>query len=244
MEERELEQRLSRISTKWTMVLQAHGANADSTRDSLRILLERYHGAAFRYLLGAVRDADVAEELAQEFAFRFVRGDFRRANSERGRFRDYLKTSLIHLVHDWQRQRQAQPQRLGVEPAAPDAADSSTDDFTANWRAELLERTWQALAEANVAYHAALRFRVENPEANSAAMAEHLSSCLGKPVNAVSARKTMERAHVKFADLLLEEVAISVETSKVAELERELRDLDLLKYCRSALQKRQGESSD
>jgi hypothetical protein len=66
-------------------------------------------------------------------------------------------------------------------------------------------------------------------------MAEHLSYCLGKPVTAASARNMMERAHTKFADLFLEEVAISMETSVAAELEQELNDLDLLKYCRSSL---------
>ncbi|HEV3383728.1 MAG TPA: hypothetical protein VG097_02875 [Gemmata sp.] len=241
MDKQELQQRLSRISTQWTMVLQAHGDKVEATQSALQALLERYSGAAFRYLMGAVRNAEVAEELAQEFAFRFVRGDFRRADRQRGRFRDYLKTSLIHLVHDWQRHKQGQPLQLGIEPAAPAAADpNSTDDFLAGWRTELLERTWQSLADDNSGYHAALQYRVENPEATSNAMAEHLTSCLGKPVNAALARKMVERAHIKFADLLLEEVAISLEASGPEELEKELNELDLLKYCRSALERRRS----
>jgi hypothetical protein len=47
-----------------------------------------YHRAVHRYLLGALRDEDAAEELFQEFALRFVRGDFRWADRGRGRFRD------------------------------------------------------------------------------------------------------------------------------------------------------------
>ena len=92
MNSAELSQRLSRINTLWTMVFQAHGADRDAVQQAQCVLLERYRGAIYRYLVGALRDADAAEELAQEFALRFVRGDFRRANPEKGRFRSYLKT--------------------------------------------------------------------------------------------------------------------------------------------------------
>ena len=143
MEPNDLNPRLSRISTQWTMVFKAHAGFADPARAALQNLLERYSGAAFRYLLGALRDPEVADDLAQEFALRFVRGDFRRAEPERGRFRDYLKTSLIHLVNDYHRMRQAQPRQLGaVEPAAPVSASLTSElDFVTSWREELLERT-------------------------------------------------------------------------------------------------------
>ena len=239
MDSSDLSQRLSRIQTQWSLVISAHQAQAGAAGSDLSKLLARYSGATYRYLLGAVRDADVADELAQEFALRFVRGDFRRAHPQRGRFRDYLKTALINLVNDHHRQQQGRPRALGVEPAAaaPPSFDSDAD-FIATWRAELLESTWKALAEKNVAYHSALRYRIENPEATSAQIAEHLTTSLGKSVNAPSARKMVERAHAKFADLLLDEVACSLEAGSDVELERELADLDLLKYCRSALQRR------
>src|SRR5438128_969371 len=112
MDQVQLHQRLSQISTQWTMVFQAHQGSADAVSKAQQQLLERYSGAAYRYLLGAVRDPDVAAELCQEFALRFVRGDFRRASPERGRFRNYLKTALIHLVSDYPNKRRAAPRRL------------------------------------------------------------------------------------------------------------------------------------
>ncbi len=239
MDSNDLSQRLSRIQTQWSLVFNAHQEQAGAARADLSRLLARYSGATYRYLLGAVRDPDVADELAQEFALRFVRGDFHRANSERGRFRDYLKTALINLVNDHHRQQQDRPCALGVDPAAPTPPSLDTNaDFLATWRTELLDRTWKALAEYNEAYHAALRYRIENPDALSAQMAEHLTTSLGKPVNAPSARKMLERAHARFADLLVDEVACSIEAGSDVELERELVDLDLLRYCRSALQRR------
>jgi RNA polymerase sigma factor (sigma-70 family) len=237
MQTDELSQRLSRINTMWTQLFRAHGESA--VHVAQWAVLERYQRAIYRYLLGAVRDADVAEELAQDFALRFVRGDFRRADPARGRFRDYLKTALIHLVTDHHRARQQAPRRLTPDLADPHAAGQSADDgdknFVANWRAELLDRTWQALLDFNPTYHAALRLRIENPDMPSPEMAVQLSNRLGKTISAALVRKSLQRAHEKFADLLLSEVALSLDASSKSEIEAELKELDLLRFCRTAL---------
>jgi RNA polymerase sigma-70 factor (ECF subfamily) len=240
MDPQELSQRLSRISTLWTMVFQAHGEPAAAAA-AQRVLVQRYSGAVYRYLLGAVRDPDVAADLSQEFALRFVRGDYHRADPDKGRFRDYLKTALIHLVTDYHRTRQAWPRALagGAEPAAPAAPAVDSDcDFLAQWREGLLDRTWQALYQASADYHAVLLFRIENPDLPSPEMAARLAAQLGKPLTAAWVRKALQRAHAKFADLLLEEVAVSLEKATPEGLEQELRELDLLKYCRAALDRR------
>jgi RNA polymerase sigma factor (sigma-70 family) len=246
MDPQELSQRLSRISTLWTMVFQAHGQPA-GVADAQRVLVQRYSGAVYRYLLGAVRDPDVAADLSQELALRFVRGDYRRADPDKGRFRDYLKTALIHLVTDYHRARQAWPRPLAADapgPAAPPAAnEDSACDFLAQWREELLDRTWQALERANADYRVALLFRIENPDMPSSEMAECLAAELGKPLTAAWVRKALQRAHAKFADLLLDEVAVSLEKATREGLVQELRELDLLKYCRSALDRRGGAES-
>jgi RNA polymerase sigma-70 factor (ECF subfamily) len=232
--------RLSHISTAWTMIFQAHGGQIDAAGVAQAVLLQRYGGAVFRYLLGAVRDSDVAAELAQEFALRFVRGDFRRAHPERGRFRDYLKTSLSRLVADHFRARKRQGLSLadGMPSPAIAAAEDLDREFLASWRAELLERTWRALSAANASYHAVLLLRIDRPTAASADLAERLSGRLEKPVNAAWVRKTLQRAHEKFTDLLLDEVACSIDSVDKARLREELEELDLLKYCRAGLERR------
>jgi RNA polymerase sigma-70 factor (ECF subfamily) len=235
-------ERLSQISTRWSMLLQAHCGSAPEASAAFQVLMQRYGRAVYRYLLGAVRDPEVADDLAQEFALRFLRGGFQGADPERGRFRDYLKTALIHLVDDFHRARQAWPGPLlhpGPEPAAPAAGETDSERaFLDCWREELLERTWQALAEDNPSYHAVLLFRIENPDASSAQMAEQLGTRLEKPLTAAWVRKTLQRAHGKFADLLLDEVAASLEAPTPETLRRELKELDLLKYCQEALDKR------
>jgi RNA polymerase sigma factor (sigma-70 family) len=246
MEHQSLQERLSAISTQWTMLFQAHQGSADTASAAQCQLLQRYSGAVFRYFLGAVRDPDAATELAQEFALRFVRGDFRRANPERGRFRDYLKRALVHMITDYHRARQAWPHQLGPgmsDPAGPEPQSINEEqEFLKTWREELLERTWKTLAEAQPTYHAVLLYRVHNPDASSAEMAEELSARLAKPMNAAAIRKAAQRAHDKFADVLLEEIEQSLDAPSSEAIREELNALDLLRYCRSALERREAKS--
>ena len=63
MDENELARRLSSLTTYWSEVKLAHQGTADEASAARRQLLERYLGAVYRYLLGAVRDPDVANAL-------------------------------------------------------------------------------------------------------------------------------------------------------------------------------------
>src|SRR5262249_12027881 len=134
------------------MHCKAHQGGASMTAAQQQLVL-RYHGAVYRYLLGMLRDAGAAEELSQEFAVRFLRGDFAGANPQRGRFRDFLKTALRHLVIDhWrQKDRDRKQAPLPDEPAdtAAEAGTLAESDaaFLAGWREELFARTWKALAQ-------------------------------------------------------------------------------------------------
>src|SRR5262245_9595260 len=95
--------RLSQMSTAWTVLFQAHDGPDEAMRAARRELIHRYSGPVFRYLTAALRSVDAADDAYQEFALRVVRGDFRRAHPNRGRFRDFVKTVLYHLVIDLQR---------------------------------------------------------------------------------------------------------------------------------------------
>jgi len=239
MERSAQDDRLSQISTMWTMLVRAHAPAESGATAAQHMLLERYGGAVYRYLLGAVGNADSAADLTQEFAVRFLRGDFRRADPGRGRFRDYLRTALIHLVTDHHRARAVSPQPLGSDPPAPLLDDPDSEAiFVAGWRAEMLDKTWDALAAEHPTGHAALLLRVEQPELSSAAIAEKLAARFGRTITSDAVRKALQRAHAQFADLLVEEVAHTLNDTSPGNLEVELQALDLLRYCRSALARR------
>jgi RNA polymerase sigma factor (sigma-70 family) len=236
--------RLSRIDTLWTVVCQAKNPQ-EAVRAAQERLLERYGGAVKRYLLAATREADVADELYQEFAVRFLRGGFQGACPERGRFRDYLKGVLLHLVADYYRRRKhwVPLATEHPEPAAQSRAEQE-QAFLTGWRDELLARSWTALEARQQAsgqpFHTVLRYRADYPDASSQEMAERLQEILGKLLTAAGVRQTLHRARDKFADLLLEEIAHGLHSPTVADLEEELIELGLLEHCRSALERWDG----
>ena len=235
---------LDRISTPWTLVRQAHAGPEAGAATAQRLLIQRYCGAVYRYLRGALHDKEAALDLLQDFVVRFLRGDFRRADSAAGRFRDYLKTALIHLVTDYHRQRKAQPQPLPADLIQrPIPLDDETDSeavFLQSWREELVNRAWEAMAAAKPTYHAVLVFYVENPGLPSPQVAEQLSDRLGKPFTAAHVRVVRRRAREKFAELLLDEVAHSLGSCGEAELVQELRALRPLGLCAPAVERRKG----
>ncbi len=232
------EKNLSGISTLWSVVSKASLGTGEEIGQAQRELLQRYSPAIFRYLVGAVRDADVAEDLAQEFALRLIRGDFRGADPARGRFRDFVKGVLYHLVADYQRRKKKIVQvGSGVpEVASPEETDR---EFLLNWRGQLLSRAWDALARVEQTtgqrFHAVLRLKVDSPEMRSQEMAEMLSQRLGKPVSAEWVRQNLHRAREKFADFLVKEILDTLDTPTFEALEQELIDLELHEYCLPAL---------
>jgi RNA polymerase sigma-70 factor (ECF subfamily) len=246
MDQEQLNQRLSQISTAWSMLCQAHDGTPEVMKAARRRLMEHYGPAVYRYLLAAVRSPDAADELYQEFALRFVRGDFKNASPDRGRFRSFLKTSLYHLIVDHQRRQKRQPLPLSSDSSEPAIEESqlaaSDEEFLTAWRAELLTRAWETLArfeqENNQPLYTVLRFRADHPELQAPHMAEQLAVKLGKPLTPEWIRKRLHQARAKFADYLLGIVAQTLETPAEDALEQELIDLGLLDYCRSALERR------
>jgi RNA polymerase sigma-70 factor (ECF subfamily) len=234
--------RLSRIATRWSLVCKAHSGPCEAARAAQLELLKRYGGAIDRYLLAALRDPEAAEELSQEFALRFIRGDFRGVDPLRGRFRDYVKTVLFRLVAQYYKRRNLQPRSLPGDVADPNTLADQDREFLDSWKCELLQRAWSALEEVQRKkghpYHTVLRFSFEHSDdgTTSAALAERLSGELGRTFTAAGVRKILQRARAQFAQFLLEDVAHSLESATAAQLEQELRQLGLLAYCRPALE--------
>jgi len=240
--------RISQIQTLWTVLGQAGGEGTTRAVSAAQEqLLARYGKAVYRYLLGALRDTEVADEVYQEFALRFVRGDLAGADPTRGRFRDYLKGVLSHLVGDHYRRKRKQPLALNPEHEPAAAAEEpalSDEDFLASWRNELLGRAWSALAaheqQNGQPFHTVLQYRAAHPEARSEQMAQELSDQMGKPVNAAWVRQTLHRAREKFAEILLDEVVQTLRNPTMSDLEQELIDIGLIEYCRPVLAQMRG----
>ena len=225
---------LSGISTMWTLLKEAHGGIPAAAEAAKELLLARYGEAVRRYLLCLLRDPHAADDLTQEFAIRILSGSFHGADPAKGRFRNYVKTTLFHLVSTHLKKQRAGPisnnELIQAEPEAT-LADSEKS-FDTEWRSELLIRTWAALAEANANYYMVLRARAAHPHIASDELAPALSTQLGKDLTAANLRQTLKRARQMFAELLQDEVARSIKQPTRNTIDRELADLNLLHYVR------------
>jgi RNA polymerase sigma-70 factor (ECF subfamily) len=244
MQPENLVERLSLIPTLWSLVLRAHHGPVGEVNVARQQLVGRYGGAVRRYLRKLLHDADAADEVFQEFALRLLHGDLRGADPRRGRFRNFVKGTLFHLVADYRKQRRQWPGPLPADGAAAAVHREGESDrwFVESWCDELLARAWEGLArveaETGQPFHAVLRFRADHPELRSPQLAEQLAARLGRRLTAAGVRQTLHRAREKFADFLLDEVAQSLENPTPEQLGEELVELGLLDYCRPALRRR------
>jgi len=258
--------RLSRIETLWSVVHRANEGSAEKARQAQQTLLELYGGAVRRYLLGSLRSEDAADEVFQEFSLKLVSGAFQKADASHGRFRSFLKTTLFHLIIDYQRRgkRDAKRAMLGDTPDRPFCEDRLAEEdraFTLSWREELLAKGWSALAKTEQStgtpYYTVLRFRSEHPDLRSQEIAEQLNAKVAsaeiagglqgkvaKKLGSSSVRVLIHRAREMLAEEVLNLVLNSIDNASLDECEQELIDLNLLEYCRSALQRRRGEPTD
>lgn len=232
---------LSQIETLWSLV-RAAGDDRAAQSSAREALIRRYDGAVRAFLRTITRDEELAAELYQEFGLRLVRGDFENAAPCRGRFRDYLKTSLRHLVTDHRRRVGRRPASEALSGVAEPAAASDDEEFDAAWRDELLARAWRHLESHEKAsgepWFTTLRIRVKQPKLTSSELAEEVGRQCGRIRSDTAIRKVLERSRKLFSELLLAEVAEGLESPSRDAVEQELIDVGLHDWCRAALDRR------
>ena len=201
-------------------------------------LLPRYCAPVYRYLRALVHDDSTADDLSQEFALRFLRGDFRNADASRGRFRDYLKSALCHLAKEYSGRVRARFQSLPDDVLitlptwiVPKKTDGFSNCGGPSCSTEPGTHSKAASAAQGDRFHEVLRMKSQDPSRTSAALAEELSRRYAQSFTAEGVRQTLHRAREKFAELLRAEVAASVPTTDSAEVDAELAELGLLVYC-------------
>jgi RNA polymerase sigma-70 factor (ECF subfamily) len=237
--------RLSRIKTRWTMVVQAHQRQGAAATAAQHNLVLCYYRPVYFYLRGMLRDADAAEELTHEFCVRFLRGDFRGAHPRRGRFRDLVKTAARNLALDYWRREQARKKKGPQAVASPEGTHAllvkprTEMVFLRQWRQSLLVQAWRGLAQlqkqTGSPYFSVLRYKTNHPQVRSAQMARRMSAHRGRRVTTAGVRQLLCRARQRFADCLVAAVARSLLSPTRDDIERELVELKLLECCKDAL---------
>ncbi|MCA9178959.1 MAG: hypothetical protein KDB14_31060, partial [Planctomycetales bacterium] len=71
--------KLSKLSTIWTALRDAHCGDPATVKAAQQLLLERYGPPVKRYLARLTGNGEACDELWQEFAMRLIQGDFHKA---------------------------------------------------------------------------------------------------------------------------------------------------------------------
>jgi RNA polymerase sigma factor (sigma-70 family) len=230
MDDMEPPARLDEIPTVWQQVRQAQADSGPAGDAAREILFRRYAGAVRRYLVAVLGDEAAAADLTQEFALAMVQGKFRLADPKLGRFRDYLKSVLFHLISHYRRQKRHASVSAQVLAKLPGADADSDRHFRQSWRDELLARAWAALVDRQSEFFTVLHVRAVHPDLTAEQLAVQLRPQLGRDVSVDNVRHMLQRARRLFADLLLAEITSSLKHPTVESVQQELCDLDLLPY--------------
>jgi len=236
------ESRLSGIDTQWSMVRKAHESKA-SGKLAQSQLIDRYSPAVKRYLLASLRSEEAADEVFQEFALRLVRGDFKNANSHKGRFRSLIKTALYHLIIDFHRRNQRN-KKLGTDSAleyvVAEEIRPVDESFSLAWRETLMQGAWTRLeqlqSQTGKPYFDVLRARVEHPELTTGKLQQYLADESVVAPSGSAFRVFLHRARRRFAALVLEQVTASLENPTGESIELELIELGLHHFCKPAFE--------
>jgi RNA polymerase sigma-70 factor (ECF subfamily) len=233
--------RIEAISTRWTLLQQAHGGSTTTSGEARNALVLRYAAAVRRYVGALVRNDAEADDLAQDMVMRLLGGDFAGADPARGRFRDLLKVAVRNMVRNhWAKQKRRRPVDVDVANLGVAADESDEQSWLAAWRRSVLDLAWNALQQeerkraGSVAY-TLLRMRADHPDDSSEQLAARLSEKTGKPMRADAVRQKLHRAREQFADVLLAEIARGLDAPTPDRIEEELVELGLLELVRDFL---------
>jgi RNA polymerase sigma factor (sigma-70 family) len=230
------------IQTRWSLIRSAHlDAKPDTAQEARRILVMRYAPAIRRYIGGILQQDDQADEIAQEVMLRMMRGDFAGADENKGRFRDFLKMALRNMVKtSWRKANRRQTVDLQAEQLPADEDRALEEQWTATWRRNLLDNTWNRLHTDQAGITAshqfkALRMRVDFPEESSTELAKRLSSDVGERISSENFRQLLRRGRVRFAHHLIDEIRAGLGDESEERLQDELAELELLELVKDYL---------
>jgi DNA-directed RNA polymerase specialized sigma24 family protein len=237
---------ISRINTHWSIVMQAGKSRSDLAGALARAeLVSRYSGAVFRYLKRILKNADDAEDIAQDIAVKILNGALAAADPGKGRFRDYVKTIVINAArtHESKRAKQNAKVRTIDDQTYAELVDKGAAEV--KWedciREDLIAQAMIALldheTQSGQPYSSLLHWRIANPFSDSTEMARFIERNTGKTIAAPNARKLLQRAREKLAELLLDNVRKTLPLSAQSPelLQEHLIALGVFEICQSAL---------
>jgi RNA polymerase sigma factor (sigma-70 family) len=225
-------------TTHWSVVLAAARNDCQKASAALEQLCRTYWYPLYSYVRRRGCSPEDAQDLTQEFFARFLeKNSLSHARSERGRFRNFLLTSLQNfLTHEWER-GQAQ-KRGGGRRLLPWDELTPEIRYTAEANSEAApDRAFEERWAATLFQQALTRLRQEFVATGKGNQFDELKVYLStEPVDGdydvIAMRLNMTRKSVpvavhrlrkRYGEMVREEVANTV--SSPAEIEAEMRHL-------------------
>lgn len=223
------------VTTRWSLVLSASGLRSVSSREALSWLCEAYWAPLYSFARHRGHSQADAEDLVQAFFARLLDSDgLRGVEPGRGRFRSYLLGAFKHFLYNADASSRALKRGGGevqmsldvsraeetyVDLASP--AESPERLYERRWAATVVDRSLARLREEHEAAGKGEVFRELKHQLVGEAergIYGRLASELGQSPE--SLRVAAHRMRARLRDILLEEVAATVETP--GEMEAEL----------------------
>lgn len=226
------------VTTHWSVVLAAGGADTTSSRDALARLCQTYWHPLYAYVRRVGHSPHDAQDLTQEFFARLLEKNFLTgADESRGRFRSFLLASLKHfLANEWDKAR-AQKRGGAQIPISIDLAsaetscqwepaDSTTAEkiFERRWALTLLDGVLRRLREEYVQDGKENLFEQLKPTLTEASRTvRYAEIAVRLDTSEGSVKVAVHRLRQRYREVLRAEIAETVATP--AEVEDELRNL-------------------
>lgn len=225
------------VTTRWTMILRAHGTDTTAARAGLAELCQSYWYPLYAYVRRSGYSAHDAEDLTQGFFERLLRLDsLRQVSGDQGKFRAFLLASLKHFLadrHDFASAQRRDARRtisLDANEAEeryrtiPGETLTADQVFERQWAITLLESVMQRLAReyensGRGTLFSELRFAITGEK--SALPYRELAARVAMSEEAV--RVAIHRLRQRYRVALREELAHTV--TNEAEVNEELREL-------------------
>jgi RNA polymerase sigma factor (sigma-70 family) len=222
---------LDEISTRWAAV-----------NDPIKFV-NRYAPAILNYLVAIIGNRLDAEDVSQDFLTNVIARGFANVDPDRGRFRKYLKTAVRNAALMFFRRKHSEQKALAEyerQLREGSAAHDVDRQWESTWTQCVLDRAWTALHQrerraGDNSFYTVLRASVDHPDEDSAALAARVSASLGRTIQPDNLRKQLSRARRAFAELLIEEVAQTIQGRSPAAIKDELAQTGLMPYVRDFL---------
>jgi len=226
------------VTTRWSLVLAARDHTSAGWQEALNTLCQTYWYPLYAFARRSGLAPEEAEDVTQEFFARLIeKGILQHARPEKGRFRSFLISSFRNFMADeWRHahterrgggaptvplDRQTAEGRYALEPSH---ALTPEKIFERRWALTLLERVLERLGEEQARVGRERIFeglKVFLPGALDATPYATVAEGLG--MKEVTLKVAVHRLRRRFRELLLEEIAHTVESEE--EIEAELHHL-------------------